>query len=65
MLRPAREARYAMTDEHDPDQVPSDEELDLEGPGEGAAGDNPELDDEDLEGLEDDDGFGEEEDDEY
>jgi hypothetical protein len=54
-----------MTDEHDPEQVPSDEELDLEGPNEGATGDNPELDDEDLDGLEDDDGHGEEEDDEY
>src|SRR5436305_1046288 len=27
-----------MTDEHEPEQVPSDEELDLEGPNEGAAG---------------------------
>jgi hypothetical protein len=54
-----------MIDEHDPEQVPSDEELDLEGPNEGSAGDDAEVDDEDLEDLEDDDGYGEEEDDEY
>ena len=48
--------------EHDPDQVPSDD-LDLEGPNEAAMGDNPELDDEDLEGLEDDDGYPDEDDD--
>jgi len=53
-----------MTDEHEPDQVPSDDELDLEGPNEGAAGDNPEL-DVDLDELEDDDGYESEEDDEY
>ena len=49
--------------EHDPDQVPTDFELDLEGPNEGAAGENPELDDEDLANLEDDDGYADEDDD--
>jgi hypothetical protein len=43
--------------EHDPDQVPTDVDLDLEGPNEGATGDNPEVDDEDLTDLEDDDGY--------
>jgi hypothetical protein len=50
--------------EHEPDEVPTDEALDLEGPNEGAMGDNPEVDDVDLEGLEDDDGHPNE-DDEY
>jgi hypothetical protein len=54
-----------MTHEHEPEQVPTDEELDLEAPNEGAAGDNPELDEEELASLEDDDGFPAEEDDEY
>ena len=49
--------------EHDPEHVPTDDELDLEGPNEGAMGDNPEVDDVDLEELEDDDGYGEEDDD--
>jgi hypothetical protein len=49
--------------EHEPDEVPTDETLDLEGPNEGAMGDSPEL-DENLEGLEDDDGYPNE-DDEY
>jgi hypothetical protein len=51
--------------EHEPENLPSDDELDLEGPNEGAAGDNPELDDEELESLEDDDGYPAEENDEY
>jgi hypothetical protein len=54
--------RYPMT-EHDPDQVPTDDELDLEAPNEGAAGDTVELDDADLEDLEDDDGYADEDDD--
>ena len=54
-----------MTDEHESEQVPSDEELDVEGPNEGAAGENPEAGDDDLEELEDDDGYGDEADDEY
>jgi hypothetical protein len=49
--------------EHDPEQVPIDAELDLEGPTEGAMGDNPELDDDDLADLEDDDGYADEDDD--
>jgi hypothetical protein len=32
-----------MTDEHEFEQVPSDDELDVEGPNEGAAGENPEI----------------------
>jgi hypothetical protein len=54
-----------MIEEHEFEQVPSDDELDVEGPNEGAAGDNAELGDEDFDDLEDDDGYGDEEDDEY
>jgi hypothetical protein len=54
-----------MTQEHEPDEFPTDDELDLEGPNEGATGDNPEPEDVDLEDLEDDDGYGSDEDDEY
>jgi hypothetical protein len=49
--------------EHEPEHVPTDEELNLEGPNEGATGDNPELEDVDLESLEDDDGHPDEDDD--
>jgi hypothetical protein len=49
--------------EHDPEQIPEDAELDVEGPNEGATGDNPEVEDVDLEELEDDDGYADEDDD--
>ena len=49
--------------EHDPEHIPSADELEVEGPNEGAT-DHVELDDADLEGLEDDDGYADE-DDEY
>jgi hypothetical protein len=49
--------------EHEPEQVPTDDELDIEAPNEGATGDNPELEDVDLEDLEDDDGYADEDDD--
>jgi hypothetical protein len=48
--------------EHEPEQVPTDFDLDLEAPNEGATGENPEL-DEDLTDLEDDDGYADEDDD--
>jgi hypothetical protein len=54
-----------MSYEHEFEQVPSDDELDVEGPNEGATGENPEIADEDFDELEDDDGFGNEADDEY
>ena len=47
--------------EHDPEHIPTDDELDVEGPNEGATGDvNVE---EDLTDLEDDDGYGDEDED--
>jgi hypothetical protein len=49
--------------EHDPEQVPTDFELDLEGPNEAAVGESPELDDEELANLEDDDGYADEDED--
>ncbi|MFL5913741.1 MAG: hypothetical protein ACJ768_24655 [Gaiellaceae bacterium] len=45
--------------EHHPEHIPTDDDLDVEGPNEGATGD-VELADEDLTDLEDDDGYGEE-----
>jgi hypothetical protein len=50
-----------MSTEFEHDDNLTDEELDLEGPNEGAAGDNPEL-DESLDDLEDDDGYADEDD---
>jgi hypothetical protein len=42
--------REEFDDDFDPDEVPSDEELDIEGPNEGATGDNPEDEFEELDG---------------
>jgi hypothetical protein len=60
-----QERRGTPVTEHDPEQIPTDDDLDLEAPNEGATGDNPELDDADLEDLEDDDGYADEDDDDY
>jgi hypothetical protein len=54
--------RYADMTEHDPEHIPTDDELDVEGPNEGATG-AVDLDDEDLTDLEDDDGYSDEDDD--
>jgi hypothetical protein len=48
--------------EHDPEHIPTDDELEVEGPNEGAT-DHVELADEDLTDLEDDDGHSDEDDD--
>ena len=49
--------------EQNPEFVPTDDDLELEAPNEGATGENPEVEDVDLESLEDDDGYPEEDDD--
>lgn len=49
--------------EHDPERDPTDVDLDLEAPNEGATGDNPELDDEELAELADDDGYADDDED--
>lgn len=49
--------------EHDPERDPTDFDLDLEAPNEGATGDNAELDDEELAELADDDGYADDDED--